>query len=144
MLAILERLLQRKAPLSVLLLDLDHFKRVNDGFGHAAGDGVLCRFAQIIHQEKRSRDFFGRLGGEEFLLILDGADEAEALQIAERLRLAVSAQTLDLPEGATVALTVSIGMTQVRPDDVRTADVLLRADRALYRAKASGRNQVCG
>ena len=142
-LAILEQLLLRRAPLSVLLLDLDHFKQVNDGFGHAAGDGVLRRFAEIISLEKRSRDFFGRLGGEEFLLILDGADEAEALQIAERLRQAVSAQTIDLPGGATVSLTVSIGLTQASAGDLRTADVLVRADRALYRAKDSGRNRVC-
>ncbi|MEW6558840.1 MAG: diguanylate cyclase [Pseudomonadota bacterium] len=143
-LAILEQLLQRGAPFSVLLLDLDHFKRVNDGYGHAAGDEVLSGFARIISREKRSRDFFGRLGGEEFLLILDGADEAEALQIAERLRLAVSAQALDLPGDASLALTVSIGLTQRRPDDRRTADVLVRADQALYRAKAAGRNRVCG
>ncbi|MGE0069362.1 MAG: diguanylate cyclase [Thiomonas sp.] len=142
-LGILERLLQRKAPLSVLLLDLDHFKQVNDGFGHVAGDRVLGRFAEIIESEKRSRDFFGRLGGEEFLLILDGTDEAEAQRIAERLRAAVCARPIALPGGGVVALTVSIGMAPSRADDVRTADVLVRADRALYCAKATGRNRVC-
>jgi len=143
-LTLLEQLLQRKAPLSVLLLDLDFFKLVNDRFGHAGGDCVLQRFAHIISREKRSRDYFGRLGGEEFLLILDGADAAEALQIAERLRACVSAQPVPLRDEQTVALTVSIGLTQARPEDRSTSDVLLRADRALYRAKQEGRNRVCG
>lgn len=141
-LAILEQLLQRKAPLSVLLLDLDFFKRINDRFGHAGGDCVLCRFVDIIDREKRSRDFFGRLGGEEFVLILDGAGEAEALQIAERLRAAVSAQPIHMHDDQAVALTVSMGLTLARPNDQRTSDVLVRADEALYRAKQQGRDRV--
>ena len=141
-LAILEQLLQRKAPLSVLLLDLDFFKRINDRFGHAGGDCVLCRFVDIIDREKRSRDFFGRLGGEEFVLILDGAGEAEALQIAERLRAAVSAQPIHMHDDQAVVLTVSMGLTLARPNDQRTSDVLLRADQALYRAKQQGRDRV--
>ncbi len=142
-LTVLEQLLQRRASLSVLLLDLDFFKQVNDRFGHAGGDCVLQRFAHIIRSEKRSRDFFGRLGGEEFLLILDGADAAEALQIAERLRASVNAQPIALQNEQAVALTVSIGLTQAGPDDSSASDVLLRADRALYRAKQQGRNRVC-
>jgi len=140
---LLDQLLQRRTPLSVLLLDLDFFKQVNDRFGHAGGDCVLQRFAHIICQEKRSRDFFGRLGGEEFLLILDGADVDEALQIAERLRTSVSAQPIALRNEQAVALTVSIGLTQANPDDSSASDVLLRADHALYRAKQQGRNRVC-
>lgn len=143
-LSTLEQRLQRKAPLSVLLLDLDFFKRINDRFGHAGGDCVLRRFAELIDQERRSRDDFGRLGGEEFLLILDGAAAAEALQIAERLRAAVSAQTIALPDGQEVQLTVSIGLTQAQPADHGASDVLLRADHALYRAKQQGRDRVCG
>ncbi|MGC9164039.1 MAG: GGDEF domain-containing protein, partial [Thiomonas sp.] len=130
-------------PFSLLMIDLDNFKEVNDRFGHAGGDCVLQRFAHIIRSEKRSRDFFGRLGGEEFLLILDGADAAEALQIAERLRTSVSAQPIALQNEQAVALTVSIGLTQAGPDDSSASDVLLRADRALYRAKQQGRNRVC-
>lgn len=143
-LSTLEQRLQRKAQLSVLLLDLDFFKRINDRFGHAGGDCVLRRFAELIDQERRSRDDFGRLGGEEFLLILDGADAAEALQIAERLRAAVSAQAIALPDGQEVQLTVSIGLTQAQPADHGASDVLLRADRALYRAKQEGRDRVYG
>lgn len=139
----LDRLLQRGAPLSILLLDLDHFKQVNDRFGHAGGDCALQRFAQIITTHKRSRDWFGRLGGEEFLLILDGADAEEALQIAERLRAGVNAQPVALDDTKQVQLSVSIGLTPSGPDDRQAGDLLLRADRALYRAKQQGRNCVC-
>ncbi|MGC9163923.1 MAG: sensor domain-containing diguanylate cyclase [Thiomonas sp.] len=139
----LDRLLQRGTPLSILLLDLDHFKQVNDRFGHAGGDRALQRFAQIITAHKRSRDWFGRLGGEEFLLILDGADADEALHIAERLRAGVNAQPVALDDTKQVRLSVSIGLTPSGPDDRQAGDLLLRADRALYRAKQQGRNCVC-
>ena len=138
----LERLLSRSAPLSVLLMDLDHFKQVNDGYGHAAGDHVLCQFTALIATERRGRDYFGRLGGEEFLLVLDDADLAEAEQIAERLRARVAATTIAIQERRVVPLTVSIGLAQARPQDQRTSDLLERADRALYRAKHQGRNRV--
>ncbi len=138
----LERLLSRSAPVSVLLMDLDHFKQVNDVHGHAAGDHVLCQFTALIATEKRSRDYFGRLGGEEFLLILDNADVDEAAQIAERLCRRVASAAIVVQGGQAVPLTVSIGLAQARQQDQRTSDLLERADRALYRAKNQGRNRV--
>jgi diguanylate cyclase (GGDEF)-like protein/PAS domain S-box-containing protein len=138
----LERLLSRSAPVSVLLMDLDHFKQVNDVHGHAACDHVLCQFTALIATEKRSRDYFGRLGGEEFLLILDNADVDEAARIAERLCSRVASAAIVAQGGQAVPLTVSIGLAQARQQDQRTSDLLERADRALYRAKNQGRNRV--
>lgn len=149
--SILERLEQaldqrrdrREQPsLFVLLLDLDHFKRINDTHGHAVGDQALCQFVETVERQRRGDDHFGRLGGEEFLLILEGVDLAEARQAAERVRLAVERTNIELVEGLTTQLTVSIGIAQMQPGDRRPSDLLERADRALYKAKDLGRNQV--
>ncbi len=147
-LEMLEEELQRRrdrraqAPLSVLLLDLDHFKRVNDEFGHAAGDEVLRQFVQRVEQSRRGNDSFGRLGGEEFLLLLHGADGVAARQLAERIRAGVAAEDFRLPGDGAVRLSVSIGWTLVEAADARAGEVLERADRALYEAKRGGRNRV--
>ncbi len=148
---ILERLEQaldqrrdrRERPsLFVLLMDLDHFKRINDTHGHAVGDRALCQFVEAVERQRRGDDHFGRLGGEEFLLILEGVDVAEARQAAERVRLAIERTNIELMENLTTQLTVSIGIAQMQPGDRRPSDLLERADRALYKAKDSGRNQV--
>ena len=131
-----------QAPLSILLLDLDHFKLVNDSFGHAAGDEVLRQFAQSVQQSRRGDDPFGRLGGEEFLLVLQGADAAAAPQMAERIRAAIESTAFRVADGEVVRLTVSIGWTHAGTQDRRAGDVLERADRALYEAKRNGRNRV--
>ncbi|MGC2854672.1 GGDEF domain-containing protein [Novispirillum sp. DQ9] len=128
-------------PLSVLLLDLDRFKAVNDTHGHGAGDGVLVHFVQLMNQMLRASDVLGRTGGEEFAVLLPHTDRANALAIAERLRGAVEATPAPHAPHP-IAVTVSIGVSQVAPGEDGIDAALGRADRALYRAKDLGRNRV--
>ncbi|MDD1620024.1 MAG: CHASE domain-containing protein [Methylococcaceae bacterium] len=134
---------QRNAELhsSVLMLDLDHFKRINDGYGHAAGDAVLKHFAEIIHAEQRKIDVVGRLGGEEFAIILPDTGLSEARVFAERLRKAVADKPLQ-QQDTNIEITVSIGIALLSAATENPDSVLRDADRALYVAKESGRNQV--
>lgn len=126
---------------SVLMLDLDHFKRINDGYGHAAGDAVLKHFADIIRSQQRKIDVVGRLGGEEFAIILPDTEVSEACVFAERLRKAVADSALQQPS-AVIDITVSIGIALLSAS-CRSPDSVLRdADRALYAAKDGGRNRV--
>ena len=125
----------------VLALDIDHFKDVNDRWGHATGDALLVHLAQLMRDTVRQVDVVGRTGGEEFTLLLPDTAPEEALALAERLRQRVQATPLP-HEGQRIAITVSIGMSAVQPTDARTDAVLVRADRALYRAKHAGRNVV--
>lgn len=127
---------------AVLMLDLDHFKRVNDNFGHAAGDAVLKHFAALIRAELRKIDTGGRVGGEEFAILLLGADLTAAKQFAERLRTKVADTPLMYQEQA-IPVTVSIGIGRLDTDDASADAALTRADTALYDAKRSGRNRVC-
>ncbi|HET7484685.1 MAG TPA: diguanylate cyclase [Solirubrobacterales bacterium] len=122
---------------ALLLCDLDHFKRVNDLLGHAAGDAVLQDVAYTMRATLRAGDSIYRVGGEEILVILPGADEEAAVEIAERLRQDVRRRR---PVGATV--TVSIGVAVSQSDAVNTDDLVERADAALYSAKAGGRDAV--
>ncbi|HEX8753260.1 MAG TPA: GGDEF domain-containing protein [Solirubrobacterales bacterium] len=122
---------------ALLLCDLDHFKRVNDQLGHAAGDAVLQEVAYTMRGALRAGDSIYRVGGEEILVILPGADREDALEISERLRRVVKERR---PVG--VQVTVSIGVAVSEPDLVDTDDLVARADAALYAAKASGRNTV--
>jgi diguanylate cyclase (GGDEF)-like protein len=122
---------------ALLLCDLDHFKRVNDLLGHAAGDAVLQDVAYTMRATLRAGDSIYRVGGEEILVILPGADEEAALEIAERLRQDVRSRR---PVG--VAITVSIGVAVSKPAVVNTDDLVERADAALYSAKAGGRDAV--
>ncbi|MCY1269565.1 diguanylate cyclase (GGDEF) domain protein [compost metagenome] len=131
------------APLALLLIDLDHFKAINDRHGHVVGDQVLKRFATQLRQQLRQGELFGRLGGEEFVVVLPGLCADEALHIAERLRELV--EQLEFPvAGSTVRITVSIGVACLdgQTTELRLEQVLSRADSALYRAKAQGRNRV--
>ncbi len=129
------------APLSVLMIDLDRFKRVNDSYGHGVGDAALRRTADAIQHTLRSTDLAGRFGGEEFLVVLPDTDAAGACQTAERIRRAVEGLEIDGRDGQTFGVTVSIGVAQRRPDDDGVA-LIDRADDALYRAKHGGRNRV--
>lgn len=124
---------------AMLLLDLDHFKHINDNHGHQAGDRTLVKVAQAMQQGLRRVDRVGRYGGEEFVALLPAADLASAGQLAERLR----AQVEGLPSGnGSPACTVSIGVVLVQTGDASWDAVMGRADKALYQAKAAGRNQV--
>jgi diguanylate cyclase (GGDEF)-like protein len=125
-------------PLALLMMDLDHFKRVNDTHGHQAGDTVLVDFAKTVRTLLRSKDFLGRFGGEEFVVLLPETPSSEALVVAERIRAACA----NPPDATQIACTVSIGIT-TNTDNSDTLDTLMaRADAALYRAKAEGRNRV--
>jgi diguanylate cyclase (GGDEF)-like protein/PAS domain S-box-containing protein len=126
---------------SVLMLDTDHFKQVNDTFGHATGDNVLRHLAVLIQNELRKIDTVGRVGGEEFAMILPGADLSAAKVFAERLRKKVAGTPMSR-EDKMVPLTVSIGVATMTNSDKSAEDVLVRADRALFRAKEGGRNKV--
>lgn len=122
---------------ALLLCDLDHFKRVNDQLGHAAGDAVLQDVAYTMRAVLRAGDSIYRIGGEEILVVLPGASEKDAVAIAERLRQAVRKRR---PVG--VGVTISIGAAVTKPDTVDTDDLVARADAALYSAKANGRDAV--
>jgi len=126
----------------LLMLDLDFFKRVNDGYGHAAGDAVLKAFAEVVRNTSRVIDVPARLGGEEFAILLSGADKNDALAMAERLREQV-AETVVEHNAGQVRITVSIGAAALSANDSNGEAVLHRADTALYEAKDRGRNRTC-
>lgn len=129
--------------LSLLMLDIDHFKKVNDSFGHAVGDIALRAVATTCRDVLRSSDLMGRIGGEEFALLLVETPFENAWTVAERLRTQIAALVLYADQGQIVSLTVSIGLAEHRTADEETlSDLMLRADRALYQAKNSGRNRV--
>jgi diguanylate cyclase (GGDEF)-like protein len=128
-------------PLSVLALDVDHFKRINDTFGHEVGDRVLRRVAETCRGALRRDDVIGRTGGEEFVVVMPGADARVALEVAERLRAAV--EGVDWGDvAAGLRVTLSVGATEWAPGDDTFAAVARRADDSLYRAKELGRNRT--
>jgi two-component system cell cycle response regulator len=140
--AMIEIARQRGAPLTMMVLDIDHFKRVNDTYGHDVGDLVLKGFAAQLLETVRSGDLICRLGGEEFVVAMPGVDAAEAARIAERARRTTESRDFG-PGGAAgaVSITVSIGLAQWK-EGWDPAQLYRRADRALYLSKAAGRNRV--
>ncbi|HEY5717227.1 MAG TPA: GGDEF domain-containing protein [Motiliproteus sp.] len=130
-----------KLPLSLMLLDLDKFKRVNDQHGHAAGDEVLKSFAHLLISQSRAEDLVGRYGGEEFLMVLSGTPCQGAHKIAERLRLACHAEQVKVPTGELLNFTTSIGVAEAQPGE-QIEQMLKRVDDALYAAKGGGRDRV--
>lgn len=126
-------------PLSMLLLDVDHFKRINDVHGHQVGDQVLTELVRVLRRSMRRVDVLGRYGGEEFIVLLPATDLTAARPLAERMRHAVATHGLDSP---TPGVTVSIGISSVRQGDNCVEALLSRADAALYQAKRDGRNLV--
>ncbi len=127
---------RRHTPLSVIILDVDHFKKVNDVHGHAAGDVVLRQVAAVLKGSVRPYDLVARYGGEEFVVLLPGADLPEAAQVGERLRSTVATSTHP------VAVTISLGVARFDPTIDDDDHVIARADELLYEAKQNGRNQV--
>jgi diguanylate cyclase (GGDEF)-like protein len=137
---ILGRVAWDKQPVSVLMFDLDHFKKINDRFGHAVGDRALQTFARTAAVRLRATDILGRLGGEEFAAILPGTSLLSAAVAAERVRSAFEAEALEI-DGLPIRGTVSIGAAATEAADCDIDVLLDQADKALYAAKASGRNR---
>lgn len=137
----LERFKRYKKPFSILFLDIDHFKQVNDRYGHDAGDRVLRAIARKVREILRKPDVFARYGGEEFVIILPETTLENGVGVAQKIRDLV-ADTVFEYEGERVPVTVSLGVTEVEPGDLEAAHITQRADRHLYRAKAGGRNRV--
>lgn len=137
----IERCVRYQQTFSLLVLDLDYFKNINDKYGHHVGDEVLIHFTSICQRQLRLTDTLCRIGGEEFSIVLPSTHGKDALQIAERIRDSVS--TTDIPldeENNQLTITVSIGVTEYRRQDLAISDTLVRADKALYRCKEIGRN----
>jgi diguanylate cyclase (GGDEF)-like protein len=128
---------RRRTPLSVLLIDVDHFKRINDTLGHEAGDAILVQIARSLRASLRAEDSLGRWGGEEFLAVLPNTDSAEARAVAERLRVDAGANVQPHPGEA---VTLTVGVAQFGSDS--KSELVSRADRALYAGKGAGRNTV--
>jgi len=139
----LYRLERYGGELSLIMLDLDHFKRINDTYGHAAGDATLVMAINSMRPLLRQTDFIGRIGGEEFLILLPNTSPHTCLEITNRLRAAVEQGCCDY-EGHHIALTASFGVTGLTPNGRITLEELVRcADKATYEAKKLGGNQVC-
>ena len=127
--------------MSLMMLDVDHFKRINDNYGHEVGDMALEELVRISRETLRDSDVMARIGGEEFAAILPETDLAGGVTLAERLRENIEANRFEAGE-ARIAFTASIGVTDVRAEDAGIEDMLNRADKGLYCAKERGRNQV--
>ena len=129
-------------PLVALMIDADHFKKVNDTYGHAVGDLVLKDLAKTLMHTLRDVDLCGRIGGEEFAVLLPHTPLDEALNVAERLRVALQARKVPLPDNNTLSFTVSIGLAMLTTEDKNLDKLMHKADLALYQAKEQGRNRV--
>jgi diguanylate cyclase (GGDEF)-like protein len=140
------RAVRTGSPLSVALIDIDHFKAVNDTYGHLVGDKVLRALSDALREQLRDYDLTGRFGGEEFVVLLPQTDEADALTITERLRIDIAAMSIpvddDTRSGNRIRLTVSIGVAALGDAGTELTDLLTAADAALYHAKQTGRNKI--
>ncbi|WP_341888822.1 diguanylate cyclase [Variovorax sp. YR752] len=138
---LLPQQLREQRPFAVAQIDVDHFKKVNDEYGHAAGDAALVALSDLLKKNSRSVDVLARNGGEEFVMVLPNTPQSVASEVCERLRALTESMSVELPGGGSLRITVSIGVAVAPPYDL---PVLLRAaDEALYAAKRSGRNRVC-
>ena len=141
----LNRAARERRSVGVVMLDLDHFKAINDRFGHAAGDEALRKVAEVLERSPRDYDLSGRWGGEEFLVVLPGATLAQACVVADRIRSAIEEVALDVGQREPLLLRASLGVVAAPPSAqaVPLEEIVKQADEALYRAKATGRNRVC-
>jgi diguanylate cyclase (GGDEF)-like protein len=138
----MDRYRRYKHPLSLIMLDIDHFKHVNDTRGHAVGDAILRETASLIMQTIRTSDYCARYGGEEFLLLLPHTDNKKAHNLAERLRSKLAAHTF-IVDGTPLNITISLGVSTLKATQPKNSDALIsEADAALYEAKTRGRNQI--
>ena len=134
---------RKETPLCVMMVDIDHFKAINDTYGHAIGDSALQHMVAILNQNLREYDQVGRYGGEEFIVVLPTTDRDSAWGIAERVRSALEYQPTILKDGREISMTVSIGLALFDPQrDPDRRSLMERADQALYKAKRSGRNRI--
>ena len=140
---LLKEVIAEQQMLSIVVIDLDHFKKINDQFGHLWGDKVLQAAAQVLKQNVRKSDIVGRFGGEEFILVLPNTYETEALAIAERIRYQLASLSLQDDQQRAIPVSGSLGLVSKQPALDTAFNTLVHfADLALYRAKANGRNQV--
>jgi two-component system cell cycle response regulator len=141
----IHRSLREGVPFSLILTDIDYFKKVNDRHGHQVGDLVLQRFTERLSESSRPYDFVGRYGGEEFVVCLPGADISQAGSVAERMRRRVEEMRITLPDSQqSIRITGSFGVASFRAGSEETVDLITgRADDTMYRAKREGRNRVC-
>ncbi|HCP04417.1 MAG TPA: GGDEF domain-containing protein, partial [Pseudomonas sp.] len=135
-----ERFIRYQRPFSIAMLDVDHFKSINDRYGHEVGDGALIELARVLDAEIRDSDLCGRWGGEEFLILLPETGTPEATLVMERVRSAVERLTIRVQDES-VGMTVSIGIAQHSPNN-SYSDTISQADHALLEAKRGGRNQL--
>ncbi len=138
----LSRARRHKRPVAALMLDIDHFKNVNDRHGHQAGDKVLAEVARNLREEVRATDICGRYGGEEFAVLIPEVELEVARQAAERIRRSIEALVIPV-SGASLRVTASLGVSVMEAEDLELDELLDRSDTALYRAKQAGRNRVC-
>jgi diguanylate cyclase (GGDEF)-like protein len=145
----IQKSFRSKKPVSFLMADIDHFKNVNDTYGHPAGDRVLVGLVEHCQEGLREIDVFGRVGGEEFLIVLPETNQVRALEIAERLRKSIAAIPCTMFDGKVIHVTISIGVAVFDPGidcEQESSEVLKKyyqlCDRAMYRAKQAGRNQI--
>ena len=138
---LIQKSLNNRKFAALLLIDIDHFKRINDTFGHTAGDVVLVRIAEILEQELKPSDLLARYGGEEFVAVIVNTSETEAHQIARRICSVLAAAQHEI-RGSTVSVTVSIGLHVIKQPQLNLVDAIRAADVALYSAKNNGRNRV--
>lgn len=137
-----ERSIRYDRPLSLMMIDIDFFKMVNDRYGHMAGDVVLQKIAHEITLQLRTNDIFCRWGGEEFILLIPESDKNNGQSLSEKIRKSIEQKSVKLTSGEVVNIKVSIGCTSIRENDSSVEALIERADRALYMSKEAGRNRV--